>query len=74
MKSTVNQQSKRFRMLLVYVFSMVLTFIAIVVILAVTFNSFSQMAKDDLLRLGNSSVSEMAQKVNNLTLNAQRTM
>ena len=74
MKSTFNQQSKRFRMLLVYVFSMVLTFIAIVVILAVTFNSFSQMAKDDLLRLGNSSVSEMAQKVNNFTLNAQRTM
>lgn len=61
-------------MFLVYVVTLILTFLALVFILTITFQSFSNMAKEDLLKIGNKSVAETAERLNNYVVNARRTL
>lgn len=74
MKREFSLKTAKTRMWLFYIVSLVLTFIAIVVILTITFNSFSNMAKEDLLQIGKNSVAETAEKTNGYLVNSKRTL
>jgi len=74
MKQDFSAKNARTRMFLVYVVTLILTFLALVFILTITFQSFSNMAKEDLLKIGNKSVAETAERLNNYVVNARRTL
>lgn len=74
MKQDFSAKNARARMFLVYVVTLFLTLLALVVILTVTFKSFSNMAKEDLHKIGNNSVAETAERLNNYVVNARRTL
>lgn len=61
-------------MLIHYVLTLVLTFAALLIILAVTFNSFSRMVREDIIKLGENSVAECASKLDNFLVNSNNTL